>query len=1006
MDEGSNAVGDLEDSGWTVKRFAEDLRELKRRAGAPPLSAIRKRIERLPGKHVPGIATLSALFNGTGTRAPDWDLVDAVVTALVAHAHDRGVELDEALGRSTEWKRRHEYLVRDLEGDKADQDARRKELLERHSVVSVQGNRFPRLDEVMADWHDRPKPAGGAYLPRPDFDEELRVVLAARSAPFPVLVVYGEDGVGKSTSAWAAVEEVLHPETKVLVARDGADIAALAESADALTLMTGPTLIWVDGLSAADLDCFTRATLDRLADTAVIVATMPANQCDAILDSPQDLMSTARDALRRAYFVHLPHDPEIAERLVAAGGTVLQPAGPQPDPRLVWLRLNSPNPRNAPGVAIVRSVIDCGRVGVTRPVSDDELKQLFPIYLAALDDVPASDELFAVGMAWAQHSGPDAPAPLRFRRHRARASWVVWDQLSGDQATWRKPDALWPSLIEMLDPQECFHLAREADKCGELIYAKEALIKAATLPDQSASASVLLAGLYRRIGDLSAAKNAFLTVIDLGPSDAASAAAQQLGHMFQDEGDIGRAIEYWTLATQWPGAFELMAWYELGRHYASVGDRERAAAALSRDFSKGLPGLALRASTMLSFVRGSIGDLQSLVQAWEADGDHRWENHDDALSALQEYVEVARSAEDSAHPPEAADPADIDAGLADGLTCRALGDLRGALRVFQAVAASGQPALRAAALCEAGSTAQEMGLLDEARTAYENAIRCAQPGTSGEAALSLGGMLWEARDIRGATEAWTKAVQLGEPEAQSKAAFNIGIAYHDAHDYDTAVSHFEHAMTLVDTGFRAKIAMMLAQTHQTMGTDAAIIDDYYRQAVDVGDPHFSPLAAVALGNRIYAREGASPEALSMTRTAYESQDLDARGEAAWRLGHMLEELEEFGEAITAYQTAIDSGHADWSPAGHCGLGLLHGTQNRTHMAMRHLRAAYNSGHSEYHLEAAYWMGMFYWWDGTHGQTGALRNAAIFLQEVVDSGHSKWAADAASALASIQAHGEP
>ena len=114
---------------------------------------------------------------------------------------------------------------------------------------------------------------------------------------------------------------------------------------------------------------------------------------------------------------------------------------------------------------------------------------------------------------------------------------------------------------------------------------------------------------------------------------------------------------------------------------------------------------------------------------------------------------------------------------------------------------------------------------------------------------------------------------------------------------------------------------------------------------------------------------------------------------------MLEELEAFDEAIAAYQAAIDSGHADWAPAGHCGLGLLHGTQNRTHMGMRHLRAAYDSGHPEYHLEAAYWMGMFYWWDGTHGQIGALRNAATVLREVVDSGHSKWAAEAASALAS-------
>lgn len=92
-----------------------------------------------------------------------------------------------------------------------------------------------------------------------------------------------------------------------------------------------------------------------------------------------------------------------------------------------------------------------------------------------------------------------------------------------------------------------------------------------------------------------------------------------------------------------------------------------------------------------------------------------------AVVVLAGVVIVVRGsigrAEDSARPPEAADPADIDAALADGLRRRTLGDLRGALRVFQAVATSGQPALRAAVLCEAGSTAQEMGLVDEAWTA-------------------------------------------------------------------------------------------------------------------------------------------------------------------------------------------------------------------------------------------------------------------------------------------------
>ncbi|MEO3743102.1 tetratricopeptide repeat protein, partial [Plantactinospora sp. B5E13] len=345
---------------------------------------------------------------------------------------------------------------------------------------------------------------------------------------------------------------------------------------------------------------------------------------------------------------------------------------------------------------------------------------------------------------------------------------------------------------------------------------------------------------------------------------------------------------------------------------------------------------------------------------------------------------------------------DVDVAMADSRRRCELGDLRGALEAFRGVAASGQPDLRAAALFEAGSVAMQMGLLEEAREAYEESILCAQPGHSAQAALSLGSLLWEkeARDAAGAIRAWTTAKELGDQATQAKASFNIGLAYHHAQNYRAAVSELQHAMRLSDSGFQAKIAIMLAEVHQSMDTEAVIVDDYYYQALRVGDPHYSPMAAITLGSRIYSREGPSPEALKVTRLAFTSQNLEAQGEAAWQLGHMLEEREELDEAIKAYKTAIDTGHVDWAPAGHCALGLLHGTQNRTNMGMRHLRTAYDSRHPEYRLEAAYWMGMFYWWDGAHGKQGKLQNAVIMLRQVVNSGHPKWGPRASSALSDI------
>ncbi|MFI0793175.1 hypothetical protein ACH4OY_10810 [Micromonospora rubida] len=990
----AGATGD-ENDVWSVPRFAEELRELKLRAGSP---ALRKISGKTRGRW--GTATLSELFAGGGRRAPRWELVDDVVRALVVCAREQSLELEASLADRDEWSRRHQLVQAELGREKAQQTLRRKKLLDQFLVLPA--------DQIEC-WNGRPAPSGGVYLPRPDFDEELRVALATPSAPYPFLLVYGEDGAGKSTSAWTAIVETLEPGTKVLVPRDMSAIAALARADDVPTIMTGRLLIWADGLTSADLDRLTPETLELLANRAFLVATILADECAAILDS-HGMKPTARAALKRAYSVPLPYDPEIIEiieQTARAKDVELRRAEPGVEPHLMWIRLNTGRFQSPSGVAIVRSIIDLRRAGLTRPALEEELKQLFPIYLAETDDIPVSDELFAAGIAWAQKTGHDILPMLHFRSYRGCRSWITSDHLRDDKATWKIPDSLWPALVGMLSPQECFHVAWAAYKRGVLVYAKEALVKAATIPENSARASVLLGNIFQRLGDLLAAKAALMAAISLGPSMEASAAADLLGRIFKAEGNIGHAIEYWTLATQWPGTHALMSWLELGCHYASVGETEKAVAALSRNFSDPLmPGLELRASTLLSFVRGSVDGMQALLEEWETAGNHRRESSDDVVRALREYVEFVRSAEESAYQSDL-HSADIDVALAGGRKRFELGDLRGALEAFYDVAASAPPELRAAALYDAGSTAMEMGLLHEAREAYEESILCAQPHYSAQAALSLGGLLWEKEDLDapGAIRAWTTAEELGDPETRVKAAFNIGVAHHNSQNYHNAVFKLQHAMNLADSGFKAKVAIMLAKTYQSMGADAAIIDDYYYQALRVDDPHCSPIAAVTLGDRIYRREGPISEALRVTRLAYNSQNPEAQGEAAWRLGHMLEELEELDEAIAAYETAIDAGHVDWAPAGHCALGLLHGTQGRKHIGMRHLQAAYNSGHPEHRLEAGYWVGMFYWWDGAHGNPGKLQNAVIMLREVVNSGHPKWGSQASSALAEIRENPE-
>jgi hypothetical protein len=169
----------------------------------------------------------------------------------------------------------------------------------------------------------------------------------------------------------------------------------------------------------------------------------------------------------------------------------------------------------------------------------------------------------------------------------------------------------------------------------------------------------------------------------------------------------------------------------------------------------------------------------------------------------------------------------------------------------------------------------------------------------------------------------------------------------------------------------------------------------------VDDPEYSPVAAVIFGKRVQAAEGSSRKAMELMRIASESANSEARGEGAWRLGCMLEEQRDFNGAISAYKIAIDTGSVDWKPAGNFSLGLLHSTQNRKNVGMVHLQAAYDSRHHEFGLEAAFWLGMLYWWDGTHENRAKLRNAEDMLREVMAAGEESesWA-PAGNALGSV------
>jgi hypothetical protein len=272
-----------------LTQFIGELLELRLHAGSPPLSEIIQHGDDTPpGIEKPAKATLSNLFTRNITRPPSYELVYVVVTGLWRCAAARNLKLNSQERDITWWRNRLTSLQRDLENDKM---RRRKVLLGelRPRVKVWNGTKVPTLrslsEEGPVSRGGFSRTLGGSYIPRPDFDEEMQVALQACSDPFPFLLVYGDAGVGKTTSAWNAVQATLDPRTEVLVPRGGRALVEIAFLSVFSTVLRAPTLIWMDGMSPSDMDQLTSEALEYLSSFAILIGTMSADDCGVVLNA-------------------------------------------------------------------------------------------------------------------------------------------------------------------------------------------------------------------------------------------------------------------------------------------------------------------------------------------------------------------------------------------------------------------------------------------------------------------------------------------------------------------------------------------------------------------------------------------------------------------------------------------------------------------------------------------------------------------------------------------------
>ena len=327
--------------------------------------------------------------------------------------------------------------------------------------------------------------------------------------------------------------------------------------------------------------------------------------------------------------------------------------------------------------------------------------------------------------------------------------------------------------------------------------------------------------------------------------------------------------------------------------------------------------------------------------------------------------------------------ADLDDGLPESEDMRALMEhVARRVRVSEAAEIEPTDLSRAEVLFDQGYTALLVGMKEEAAAAFEKCIECNDGDHSIEAAFQLATLRHDEGDLAGAERAWMTIVEAGDAEMAPRARFNIGLLRMHEGDDAGAIAQIETVLEAGDPDRRAHAALLIAEIRESQDADAAVIDNLNRQAIDAESAEWSPLAMVQLAIRQHQRDGITDDVIFLLREASESGHAEQGPKATWILGCLLEERGDYDDAIQAFQAAIAAEHADYTTAAHSSLGQLYAIMNQTGLSMHHLEIAYNSGHSQYRVEAAFHLGLLHYWFGRY------RNAAAVFREVVVNRHPK------------------
>src|SRR5215211_2056700 len=384
-----------------------------------------------------------------------------------------------------------------------------------------------------------------AYIPR-DVDFTLREAL--RTKHFVLLT--GRSTSGKSRTAFEAARS-MEPEPTLIVPGSPEALPKLLELGLPVD-RSRPTVLWLDDLErylqGAGVSRTLFEDLGKHESRVVVLATITLTAHDKLHTGEGEIGRSVREILDLFEEINLPNDNSPSEREEArrlypsqhfAAGIGEHFAAAR-ELLGTFKRSLEGNPH---GFAVVVAALDWRRAGMSRAITEAELRELYALCLEDFHPLlEPGDESYKDGLVWARtplqsRAALLMPVPAAkngvggFQIFDFVRDWADGTGSDVDPRLQRVLDSSWPFVIRRAEPAEAFAIGHTAYARGELHPAENAWRKVGDSgdPDLAPRAAFNLGLLLKEQRRPPEAVGALKQAADSGHRDIAPMAARNLG---------------------------------------------------------------------------------------------------------------------------------------------------------------------------------------------------------------------------------------------------------------------------------------------------------------------------------------------------------------------------------------------------------------------------------------------------------------------------------------------